>query len=136
MDEFLHGTARYVLPSHARTRMHAFEHVHRALPICTQQAIRRVRKAGAACRQPAPICLPHVHGCIHPSIHVHVGRPSVICPALASQVPGEGVMMLDYKGVTYSADLLPNGCILCDETQFESPSAFSIYIKRKTNPER
>lgn len=87
-----------------------------------------------------------VHGCIHPCIHP-CGQPSpyAIWPALPcpggarawrAQVAGEGVMLLDYKGVTYSADLLPNGVILCDATQFESPSAFSIYIKRKTNPER
>jgi hypothetical protein len=55
---------------------------------------------------------------------------------------GEGVFSVDYKGNTYTASLLPDGRISFvddDEEEkltFESPSAFSVFVKRLTNPTR
>jgi len=55
-------------------------------------------------------------------------------------MPGTGVLSMDYKGDSHTADLLPDGRISVDVAGktmvFESPSAFSIYLKRLVNPTR
>jgi hypothetical protein len=55
-------------------------------------------------------------------------------------MPGKGVLSMDYKGDSHVADLLPDGRISVDVAGktmvFESPSAFSIYLKRLVNPTR
>ncbi|GIL62504.1 hypothetical protein Vafri_16714 [Volvox africanus] len=51
-------------------------------------------------------------------------------------VPGSKVLYVEYKGLITWADLTEEGSIVCDGQSFESPSAFSIYVKRKLNPER
>jgi proteasome lid subunit RPN8/RPN11 len=54
--------------------------------------------------------------------------------------PGDDVLSVEYKGATHIAALLPDGRISCriadNELTFESPSAFSIYLKRLVNPTR
>lgn len=54
--------------------------------------------------------------------------------------PGEDVLTVEYKGSTHVATLLPDGRIRCSvngkDLTFESPSAFSIYLKRLVNPTR
>lgn len=54
--------------------------------------------------------------------------------------PGPGVLHMEYKGVSHSADLLEDGKIAVridgQEMTFDSPSAFSIYLKRLVNPTR
>ncbi|GFR52206.1 hypothetical protein Agub_g14746 [Astrephomene gubernaculifera] len=51
-------------------------------------------------------------------------------------VPGSKVLYVEYKGIITWADLTEEGSIICDGQTFESPSAFSISVKRKLNPER
>ncbi|GLC49680.1 hypothetical protein PLESTB_000275000 [Pleodorina starrii] len=51
-------------------------------------------------------------------------------------VPGSKVLYVEYKGLITWADLREEGTIVCDGQTFESPSAFSIFVKRKLNPER
>eukprot|EP00884_Botryococcus_braunii_P019406 jgi/Botrbrau1/6149/Bobra.331_2s0039.1 len=55
--------------------------------------------------------------------------------------PGNGVLSVEYKGFLTHADLAEDGRIVCvlegKEAQvFESPSAFSIFVKRLVNPSR
>ena len=54
--------------------------------------------------------------------------------------PGEDVLSVEYKGSTHVATLLPDGRIMCSvngkDLTFESPSAFSIFLKRLVNPTR
>jgi len=54
--------------------------------------------------------------------------------------PGIGVLSVEYKGMTQVADLTDDGVIRCviggNEMNFDSPSAFSIYLKRLVNPSR
>jgi len=54
--------------------------------------------------------------------------------------PGEDILSVEYKGSTHIATLLPDGRISCNvagqDLTFESPSAFSIYLKRLVNPTR
>lgn len=54
--------------------------------------------------------------------------------------PGVGVLSMDYKGVSHTADLLTDGKISVmlngNNVTFDSPSAFSIYLKRLVNPSR
>ncbi|KAK9843826.1 hypothetical protein WJX81_007876 [Elliptochloris bilobata] len=54
--------------------------------------------------------------------------------------PGENVLSVEYKGATNLATLTPDGRIECvvngQSLTFESPSAFSIYLKRLINPAR
>jgi len=50
--------------------------------------------------------------------------------------PGEGVVTHFYHGNTDVADLSGRGEILWDGRVFESPSAFSIAVKRRVNPGR
>lgn len=51
-------------------------------------------------------------------------------------VPGPGVLRTVYKGVAYDADLGPSGVIHFQGHFFEMPSAFSLFTKRLTQPER
>lgn len=55
-------------------------------------------------------------------------------------VPGEDVLTVDYKEYSYTASLLPDGRIYFvveqERMYFESPSAFSVFVKRITNPTR
>ncbi|KXZ47722.1 hypothetical protein GPECTOR_33g604 [Gonium pectorale] len=51
-------------------------------------------------------------------------------------VPGCKVLYVEYKGIITWADLTEDGTIVCDGKSFESPSAFSITVKRKLNPDR
>ncbi|PNW74196.1 hypothetical protein CHLRE_13g589050v5 [Chlamydomonas reinhardtii] len=51
-------------------------------------------------------------------------------------VPGSKVLYVEYKGLITWADLTEEATIMCDGQTFESPSAFSIFVKRKLNPER
>lgn len=55
-------------------------------------------------------------------------------------MPGIGVFTMEYKGMTQVADLTDQGSIRCSiggkELSFDSPSAFSIYLKRLVNPTR
>ncbi|EFJ49022.1 hypothetical protein VOLCADRAFT_117378, partial [Volvox carteri f. nagariensis] len=51
-------------------------------------------------------------------------------------VPGSKVLYVEYKGLITWADLTEEATILCEGQAFESPSAFSIWVKRKLNPER
>ena len=48
----------------------------------------------------------------------------------------QGVISHEYHGQEERADLLGTGVIAYEGRQYESPSAFSIYVKRKTNPMR
>ncbi|KAG1678189.1 hypothetical protein FOA52_016126 [Chlamydomonas sp. UWO 241] len=50
--------------------------------------------------------------------------------------PGVQVVYVEYKGATTHGDLTEAGHIKCNGLTFESPSAFSIYIKRLVNPTR
>lgn len=54
--------------------------------------------------------------------------------------PGDGVLSVEYKGMVRIADLLEDGRIRVDidgeSMVFDSPSAFSIYLKRLVNPTR
>lgn len=57
--------------------------------------------------------------------------------------PGKGVFSVDYKGNSYTASLLPDGRISFvvnedeeEQLTFDSPSAFSVFVKRLTNPTR
>ncbi|WPT12649.1 MPN domain-containing protein [Picochlorum sp. SENEW3] len=54
--------------------------------------------------------------------------------------PGDGVLSVEYKGMVRTADLLEDGRIRVDIDgdimMFDSPSAFSIFIKRLVNPTR
>jgi len=54
--------------------------------------------------------------------------------------PGENVLSVDYKQTTTLATLTPEGRIFChiggQDKYFDSPSAFSIYLKRLVNPGR
>lgn len=50
--------------------------------------------------------------------------------------PGEGCLRLVYREHKYQADLTPQGLILFESETFESPSSWSIYVKRRTNPEK
>ncbi|GMH32362.1 hypothetical protein BSKO_00196 [Bryopsis sp. KO-2023] len=49
---------------------------------------------------------------------------------------GEGVLSLEYRGLHEKADLQHDGRIHWKENVFDSPSAFSIFIKRLVNPTR
>ncbi|KAG2497303.1 hypothetical protein HYH03_004886 [Edaphochlamys debaryana] len=51
-------------------------------------------------------------------------------------MPGQQVLYVEYKGNITWADLTDEGTIVCNGQSFESPSAFSISVKRKLNPER
>ncbi|EFN51862.1 hypothetical protein CHLNCDRAFT_139765 [Chlorella variabilis] len=54
--------------------------------------------------------------------------------------PGHNVLSVDYKGMKQMATLMPDGRISSaiggQHMVFESPSAFSIYLKRLVNPTR
>lgn len=54
--------------------------------------------------------------------------------------PGKGVLHMEYKGVAHTADLTEDGKIKVNIDRnhlvFDSPSAFSIYLKRLVNPTR
>ena len=54
--------------------------------------------------------------------------------------PGKGVLQMEYKGISHSADLTEDGKIEVDIDGtllvFDSPSAFSIHLKRLVNPTR
>lgn len=54
--------------------------------------------------------------------------------------PGEDVLSVEYRGVTYLATLETTGRIVCtvegERQTFESPSAFSVFVKRLLNPTR
>lgn len=50
--------------------------------------------------------------------------------------PGEGNMCVEYKGSITFGDLCADGKIRYKGMTFESPSAFSIYLKRLVNPGR
>ena len=54
--------------------------------------------------------------------------------------PGEDVLTVEYKGSTHVATLLSDGRIYCrvsgQQLTFDSPSAFSIFLKRLVNPTR
>lgn len=54
--------------------------------------------------------------------------------------PGKGVLQMEYKGVSHTADLTEDGKIKVDIDGkllvFDSPSAFSIHLKRLVNPTR
>ena len=50
--------------------------------------------------------------------------------------PGVKVLTLEYKGAVTRADLNREGQIRFNGACFESPSAFSIYVKRLVNPTR
>ncbi|KAK9845836.1 hypothetical protein WJX81_003853 [Elliptochloris bilobata] len=50
--------------------------------------------------------------------------------------PGTDRLSCSVGGVEYFADLGPNGEILFEGQAFRSPSAFSVYVKRKVNPSR
>ena len=53
---------------------------------------------------------------------------------------GDGVLSMEYKNVSHTADLLDDGKIRINMDGeimvFDSPSAFSIYLKRLVNPSR
>lgn len=50
--------------------------------------------------------------------------------------PGARILTLEYKGAVTRADLNSEGQIKFNGVTFESPSAFSIYVKRLSNPTR
>ena len=50
--------------------------------------------------------------------------------------PGAGCLRTVYKGTAYDADLGPSGVIHFQGQFFAQPSAFSLYTKRLTQPER
>ena len=54
--------------------------------------------------------------------------------------PGKEVLQMEYKGVSHTADLTEDGKIQVDIDGkllvFDSPSAFSIHLKRLVNPTR
>ena len=50
--------------------------------------------------------------------------------------PGEGVFEILYRDNTYLANLTPEGLIEHEGDLYESPSSFSISMKRKVNPEK
>ncbi|CAL8466428.1 g5964 [Coccomyxa elongata] len=50
--------------------------------------------------------------------------------------PGENVLSCSVGGVEYFADLGPAGEIIFEGQFFKSPSAFSVFVKRKVNPSR
>ena len=54
--------------------------------------------------------------------------------------PGTDNLLVEYKSMTSTGSLLPDGRITCtikgQQHIFESPSAFSIFIKRLANPTR
>ena len=56
--------------------------------------------------------------------------------ALGILTPGASVLRTVYKGVAYDADLGPSGVIHYKGQFFAQPSAFSLYTKRLTQPER
>ena len=47
---------------------------------------------------------------------------------------GEGVFSCTYKEQTFTAELRESGVIRFEGNTFESPSAWSIFVKRKLNP--
>ena len=66
-------------------------------------------------------------------------RPSprtVVQRAPSDRASAQGVISHEYHGQEERADLLGTGVIAYEGRQYESPSAFSIYVKRKTNPTR
>ena len=48
--------------------------------------------------------------------------------------PGPGVLKVVYKDEHYVADLTEDGIIRFEGEEWESPSSWSIFVKRKTNP--
>mmetsp|Transcript_23369 Transcript_23369/g.51294 ORF Transcript_23369/g.51294 Transcript_23369/m.51294 type:complete len:460 (+) Transcript_23369:175-1554(+) len=50
--------------------------------------------------------------------------------------PGEGVLYVEYKNNVTWGDLMADGQIHYQGMFFDSPSAFSIYLKRQVNPTR
>jgi hypothetical protein len=50
--------------------------------------------------------------------------------------PGKGVFRCEYKGMVSLGDLAEDGQILWEGLSFESPSAWSIYLKRLVTPNR
>ena len=50
--------------------------------------------------------------------------------------PGHGAVSTTYNDVVHHADVLPDGYVAWDGREFASVSAFSLAVKRKTNPGR
>ncbi|CAD7695752.1 unnamed protein product [Ostreobium quekettii] len=50
--------------------------------------------------------------------------------------PGPAVLNLEYRGLQETGDLLTDGRIQWKDRVFDSPSAFSIFVKRMVNPSR
>lgn len=50
--------------------------------------------------------------------------------------PGQGAVSTTYNDVVHHADVLPDGYVAWDGREFASVSAFSLAVKRKTNPGR
>eukprot|EP00775_Hariotina_reticulata_P012647 gene12647-12775_t len=50
--------------------------------------------------------------------------------------PGEQNTTVTYKGTTHTANLQRNGAIMFRGTEFTTPSAFSVYVKRLTTPNK
>lgn len=50
--------------------------------------------------------------------------------------PGRGAVSTTYNDVVHHADVLPDGYVAWDGREFASVSAFSLAVKRKTNPGR
>eukprot|EP01024_Parvocaulis_polyphysoides_P033693 TRINITY_DN29911_c0_g1_i1.p3 TRINITY_DN29911_c0_g1~~TRINITY_DN29911_c0_g1_i1.p3 ORF type:complete len:192 (-),score=30.77 TRINITY_DN29911_c0_g1_i1:673-1248(-) len=50
--------------------------------------------------------------------------------------PGEGKLTVNYRSQLYVGALSVDGIILFDGREFQSPSAFSVYAKRKVTPEK
>lgn len=50
--------------------------------------------------------------------------------------PGKHVLTCDNRGTVVAADLTESGLILYNNLNFESPSAWSVYLKRMTNPDK
>eukprot|EP01025_Chloroclados_australasicus_P016561 TRINITY_DN18338_c0_g1_i1.p2 TRINITY_DN18338_c0_g1~~TRINITY_DN18338_c0_g1_i1.p2 ORF type:complete len:212 (-),score=13.44 TRINITY_DN18338_c0_g1_i1:262-873(-) len=51
-------------------------------------------------------------------------------------IPGERKLVVNYRGQIHAATLMSDGSILFDGREFSSPSAFSVYAKRKVTPEK
>ena len=48
--------------------------------------------------------------------------------------PGQGVLRVEYKGHVFLGDLTPSGSICYEGELFESPTSWSIHVKRRVSP--
>ena len=50
--------------------------------------------------------------------------------------PGQGVLRVEFKGHVFLGDLMPSGSICYEGELWESPSSWSIHVKRRVFPGR